>query len=163
MDLIWGAWIVHINWIKALSTHDTDIYDYKYIESFYSDILYFLEGKYLGLSFRNLNISFNEVVFNDFIYLYELWWNCFLLEYRTKILRDDDYSSFVDNYKMNWERSVLLKKAIHFPIVWWYFTFADRFYSIIEWRNRLTKEISDTVFLWVVVNPLKYLQSLKIE
>lgn len=157
MDLLWNAKQSIVKWEKTLVTHNVNIHDAEYIESFYSNVLYFLEDKYLWKDSKSLEINYKKVLINDLITIYDLWWNGLLLEYNVEVKRNNDYKLFSKNFKSDWIRSVLLKNNTHFPATWWYFNFNKRYYTLVEGKNKLTNEISDIVYRWIIINPLEYL------
>jgi len=90
--------------------------------------------------------------------VFDMWWNFFVIEYDNRSLRDNDIDLLKQNFEEDWKFAKELEKKRQIPTFDWYFEYDWKFYTIVDWLNKLTGEINSRlgIYKWVIVNPLKY-------
>lgn len=102
-----------------------------------------------------------KVGFSSWVEIYHVWWkwNHFVVEYNSKDERDKNIELLKKNFEMNWNIfSKELEEKRQIPEFQWYFDYEWKYYTILNWLNKLTDETNDNlwVFKWVILNPSKY-------
>jgi len=103
------------------------------------------------------NKEWSFIEFDDERMIYDLWWNTFLMKYKTDEVRDLDIVLFRNNFKSDWFYSELLEDDLHFPFVWCYFNYNDIPYIIIDWKNKMIWPTNIYSYKWLIINPMEYL------
>lgn len=102
-----------------------------------------------------------KIEFWEWVELYHVWWewNHFVVEYSSKEERDNNIGLLKKNFE---EVEPIFSKELEekrqIPEFQWHFEYEWKYYTILNWLNKLTAETNKElwIFKWVIVNPRKY-------
>ncbi|EKE28171.1 MAG: hypothetical protein ACD_3C00086G0015 [uncultured bacterium (gcode 4)] len=105
-----------------------------------------------------VNFDPEKIDFNEYVKVYDIWWNNFILEYTSQKDRDFDIKLLKENFKPTKHFAEILENWRQIPSFDWYFEYEGKFYTIVDWLNSLTDEINPEkwIYKWVIVNPSRY-------
>jgi len=86
-------------------------------------------------------------------------WNSFVIEYEDSIERDNDIKLLKQKFELDWKHfTKLLENNRHIPELDWYFEYDWKYYVIVDWLNKLTDEVNESLWIykWVIVSPNLY-------
>lgn len=104
-----------------------------------------------------------KVNLNNQTEVFDMWWNFFVLEYTDKETRDNDIKLLKQNFQEKWKFAIELEEKRQVPEFEWYFEYNWKYYTIVNWLNKLTDEINPNlgIYKWVIVNPTMYYETKK--
>lgn len=107
-----------------------------------------------------INFKFNKIALNWSADIFDIWWNLFVVEYSDISLRNQDIIFLKQRFEAAWKFAKELEEKRQIPEFEWYFEYNWKYYTIVNWLNTLTDEVTPEkwIYKWVILNPSKYFE-----
>jgi len=144
-----------LNWVNETETENwkiMQIWDLQIVNPRFDEVF----GKEIN-RWLNWYEKYKEYTFDNERSINIFWDDFFIIEYKNKKIRDNDILQYERYFERDWKyKAKSLKNWAQVPENSGYFNYKWKYYLILYSYNRLTDEISDYIYKWIIVNPWEY-------